>query len=135
MTKTPRRAIVTGGNGAIGVTRTETAEVPGMSVKVVDTVGAGDSFSGGFLAHWLHAGGTRADLADRDRVVEAARFGIAVAGIVPVSALRGDNVTGPSPETPISGNRPVTRPGGLTATEVADRVAKAILVNQDFICL
>jgi fructokinase len=50
-------------------------------VPVVDTVGAGDSFSGGFLAWWMHQGLGRADLADLDRVVDAARFGIAVAGI------------------------------------------------------
>ena len=50
-------------------------------VPVVDTVGAGDSFSGGFLAYWLHNGYGRPDLADHDKLVAAARFGIAVAGI------------------------------------------------------
>ena len=50
-------------------------------VPVVDTVGAGDSFSGGFLAWWMHNDMHRSDLADVDAVVEAARFGIAVAGI------------------------------------------------------
>jgi fructokinase len=50
-------------------------------VPVVDTVGAGDSFSGGFLAWWLHSGRGRADLTDLDAVAQAARFGIAVAGI------------------------------------------------------
>lgn len=50
-------------------------------VPVVDTVGAGDSFSGGFLAWWMQHDMTRADVADLDAVVEAARFGIAVAGI------------------------------------------------------
>ena len=50
-------------------------------VPVVDTVGAGDSFSGGFLAYWLHNGYGRSDLADHDKLVAAARFGIAVAGI------------------------------------------------------
>jgi fructokinase len=50
-------------------------------VPVVDTVGAGDSFSGGFLAYWLHNHLSRADVADVDRVVDAARFGIAVAGV------------------------------------------------------
>jgi fructokinase len=50
-------------------------------VQVVDTVGAGDSFSGGFLAYWMHNGLGRTDAADVDRVTEAARFGIAVAGI------------------------------------------------------
>lgn len=50
-------------------------------VPVVDTVGAGDSFSGGFLAHWVRHGRSRGDLADPTAVAEAARFGIAVAGI------------------------------------------------------
>jgi fructokinase len=50
-------------------------------VTVADTVGAGDSFSGGFLAWWLQHGKTRADVADVDALVSAARFGIAVAGV------------------------------------------------------
>jgi fructokinase len=50
-------------------------------VPVVDTVGAGDSFSGGFLAWWMHNDLGRADLANVDRVAAAARFGIAVAGV------------------------------------------------------
>lgn len=51
------------------------------AVDVVDTVGAGDAFSGGFLAYWMHEGLGRRDLADSSRVATAARFGIAVAGI------------------------------------------------------
>lgn len=50
-------------------------------VPVVDTVGAGDSFSGGFLAHWVHNNLHRDDVHDLDHVVAAAKFGIAVAGI------------------------------------------------------
>jgi fructokinase len=50
-------------------------------LPVVDTVGAGDSFSGGFLAWWLHNDLGRADLADLAKVEAAARFGVAVAGI------------------------------------------------------
>jgi fructokinase len=50
-------------------------------VPVVDTVGAGDSFSGGFLSEWMHRGLTRDDVRDTDKVVSAARYGIAVAGI------------------------------------------------------
>lgn len=50
-------------------------------VPVVDTVGAGDSFSGGVLAWWMQHGKGRADVADADALVAAARFGVAVAGI------------------------------------------------------
>ncbi len=54
-------------------------EVP--RVTVVDTVGAGDSFSGGFLAQWAMRGLGREDLGNLDEVLSAARFGISVAGI------------------------------------------------------
>ena len=50
-------------------------------VPVVDTVGAGDSFSGGFLAEWMNRGQTRHDIRDTDKIVSAARYGIAVAGV------------------------------------------------------
>jgi fructokinase len=56
-----------------------TLEVP--RVPVVDTVGAGDSFSGGFLCHWLGSGRGRQDLHDLDAIIEAVRYGIAVAGV------------------------------------------------------
>jgi fructokinase len=55
-----------------------TLEVP--RVVVVDTVGAGDSFSGGFLAQWQTRGLGRADVSNLDEVLSAARFGISVAG-------------------------------------------------------
>ena len=44
-------------------------EVPG--VELVDTIGAGDAFGGGFLAWWSANGLTRADL-KRPRLVQAA---------------------------------------------------------------
>jgi len=50
-------------------------------VPVIDTVGAGDSFSGGFLAEWMDRGQTRNDIRDTDKIVSAARYGIAVAGV------------------------------------------------------
>lgn len=50
-------------------------------VPVVDTVGAGDSFSGGFLAYWMHHELGRDHLSDGGHVRAAAQFGIAVAGI------------------------------------------------------
>jgi fructokinase len=58
---------------------TDVLAVP--AVPVVDTVGAGDSFSGGFLVHWVRNGWTRAELVDLDKVSAAASFGIRVAGI------------------------------------------------------
>ncbi len=50
-------------------------------VPVVDTVGAGDSFGGGFLAYWMHNGLGRDDVHNLEHAVAAATFGIAVAGI------------------------------------------------------
>lgn len=50
-------------------------------VPVVDTVGAGDSFSGGVIAWWLRHGLGRADLADEQALLAATKYGIAVAGI------------------------------------------------------
>ena len=74
--------LFTDGANAVHVITVDTdlvLDVP--RVPVVDTVGAGDSFSGGFLAWWMEHGLGRADVADLDKVAEAARFGIAVAGI------------------------------------------------------
>ena len=57
----------------------EVLDVP--AVTVIDTVGAGDSFSGGFLAHWVHQGWGREELHELDKVVAGAEFGIRVAGV------------------------------------------------------
>lgn len=47
-------AVVTrGGDGALAVTRAARAEVPGIAVEVVDTVGAGDSFMAALIAGLL----------------------------------------------------------------------------------
>ncbi len=70
-----------GGNAVHLITESEDVELPVPKVPVADTVGAGDSFSGGFLSWWLHHDHHRADLADLDAVAAAARFGIAVAGV------------------------------------------------------
>lgn len=56
-----------------------TVDVP--PVPVADTVGAGDSFSGGFLAHWAMRDLTITHLQDLPTVLDAVRFGIEVAGI------------------------------------------------------
>jgi fructokinase len=46
-----RLVVVThGGNGAVAMTPRVTVEVPSREVRVVDTVGAGDSFMGALVA-------------------------------------------------------------------------------------
>ena len=48
-----------GGEGCLVATREEIHHVPGFSVSVVDTVGAGDSFASAFIAGWLRGGSLR----------------------------------------------------------------------------
>jgi fructokinase len=51
-------AITRGEAGVLAVRGAETWQVPGFAVRVVDTVGAGDSFSGGLLAELARRGVT-----------------------------------------------------------------------------
>ena len=55
--------------------------LPVPRVELVDTVGSGDAFGGGFLARWVERGLGRAELADADAVVDATLVGIDVAGL------------------------------------------------------
>ena len=57
----------------------ETVPVP--AVEVVDTVGAGDAFGGGFLASWIAAGRGRDDLASMDLVCDSVRVAVRVAAL------------------------------------------------------
>jgi fructokinase len=68
-----------GGDGAVAVTADGETLVAAPAVTVIDTIGAGDSFGGGFLAWWRSQGLGRADLADADLVIEATRFAALVA--------------------------------------------------------
>jgi sugar/nucleoside kinase (ribokinase family) len=47
-------AIKLGSDGAIGVRGDQKVNVPSLSVKVVDTIGAGDSFDAGFIYGYLN---------------------------------------------------------------------------------
>ena len=75
-----RVVLLTDGERSVKVTTprgTTTLEPP--HVQVVDTVGAGDAFGGGFLAAWSGFGRGRADLDDDAALVEATEFAIRVA--------------------------------------------------------
>jgi fructokinase len=79
----PEVALVTRGpEGATVVPRRGASlDVPAPEVQVVDTIGAGDAFGGGFLAWWRSRGLGRDELGDTGLVVEATRFAVRVAAI------------------------------------------------------
>lgn len=70
-----------GGDPARIVTRDRVTAVAVPMVEVVDTVGAGDAFGGGFLAAWLAEGRGRPELDDADALRSAAGFAVVVAAL------------------------------------------------------
>ena len=56
-------------------------DVPVPEVEVVDTIGAGDSFGGAFVAWWDQAGLGREDLQDGDALVAAVAAAVEVAAV------------------------------------------------------
>jgi fructokinase len=68
-----------GPSGAVVITRTAEVAVPAPRAKVVDTIGAGDAFGGGFVAWWSERGLGSDALANIDTVVEATHFACLVA--------------------------------------------------------
>jgi fructokinase len=76
----PRLVLVTqGGDGQLIVGHGFADHQPAAPCTVVDTIGAGDSYSGGVLA-WWHDNG-RPDLGNRAAASEASAFGARVAAI------------------------------------------------------
>ena len=76
----PRVGLLTRGpSGAVVVTNGAEVAVPAPPAKVVDTIGAGDAFGGGFVAWWRERGLTRDDLGRTGAVVAATRFACLVA--------------------------------------------------------
>jgi fructokinase len=63
------------------VTSDDVVTVPVPAVDVVDTVGAGDSFGGAFLAFWHGDGRSRDDLSDSAAVRATVERAVVVAGI------------------------------------------------------
>ena len=87
-----------GSRGATVISPTGHVAVPAPPASVVDTIGAGDAFGGGWLAAWIAAGLERADLGDFDALVRTTRFAAQVAartceqaGAEPPYALRLDD--------------------------------------------
>jgi fructokinase len=76
----PQVALVTlGGEGALIVTASEETLVAAPKIDVVDTIGAGDAFGGGFIAYWRMKGLDRDALDDAKAVRAATTFACVVA--------------------------------------------------------
>jgi fructokinase len=77
-----RAVLLTAGGAAAQVlTASGDAAVTVPPVDVVDTIGAGDAFSGGFLAWWHRSGHALDSLGELDAVVPAVEAAIEVAGV------------------------------------------------------
>ena len=77
-----RAVLVTAGASAVYVlTAAGEDEVPVPAIDVVDTIGAGDSFSGGLLAWWSGTGRGMDELDMLDRLVPAVEAAVVVAGV------------------------------------------------------
>lgn len=70
-----------GADGTWVITADHEELVPTRAVVVADTIGAGDSFGGGFLTWWLDAGLGRSELSDPTLAVHATAAAQEVAGI------------------------------------------------------
>lgn len=73
--------VTLGADGTWVVTAAGEHLVPTERIEVADTIGAGDSFGGGFLAWWLDARLGRAQLVDQALVVRATEAAQEVAAI------------------------------------------------------
>ena len=77
-----RAVLLTGGGDQAWVVSPGGATpVPVVEVEVADTIGAGDSFGGAFLAWWIGAGLGVDDLADHDALVAATAAAQQVAAV------------------------------------------------------
>jgi fructokinase len=70
-----------GGDGALVLSADGERAVAAPPVQVVDTIGAGDAFSGGWLAWWSERGLGRDQLADPDALAGATAFACRVAAL------------------------------------------------------
>lgn len=78
----PRVVLLTDGARSVSVHAGRTVRsVSVPRVRVVDTVGAGDTFGGALLACLVHEGRTRPDLADEPSLLRATEFAVRASGM------------------------------------------------------
>jgi len=78
-----RTVLLTAGAAATTIiTAADRRAVPVINGPVVDTIGAGDSFTAGFVSWWMASGRTADDLASVDLVVPAVEAAHRVAAVV-----------------------------------------------------
>ncbi|MDR6975341.1 fructokinase [Streptomyces sp. 3330] len=109
--------ITLGADGALASLDGERVRVPGVAAQVVDTVGAGDSFTAGLLHHLGARGllGGRLTGLRPDEVAAACRFGAQVAALT-------CSVAGPHPPWDDRSARPLTAHGARAEKILADDV-------------
>jgi fructokinase len=79
----PQVVLVTDGSRPVRVrVRGVEIQISAPPVRVVDTVGAGDTFGGALLACLVHGGGGRASAGDEAAVLRAARFAVRASAVV-----------------------------------------------------
>jgi fructokinase len=79
----PHAVLLTAGGSSVTVLTADAERVVSVHpVDVVDTIGAGDAFAGGFMSWWDAARRKRTDLVDIDVLAAAAAAANVVAGIV-----------------------------------------------------
>jgi fructokinase len=87
MNRGPAAVLITDGPRPVRLlTSAGVTELGVPAVRVVDTVGAGDAFGGGFLAAWTGAGRGRADLSDGRALLDATQFAIEVGALTTTRA-------------------------------------------------
>jgi fructokinase len=83
VTERTRAVLLTAGAADTRVVTARAERVVPVSVRpVLDTIGAGDGFTAGFLTWWITGGRTAADLGDLDSIVAAVEAAHEVAAVV-----------------------------------------------------